>query len=119
MGTNYYVKLDPCPHCGRGAGELHIGKSSAGWEFLFMAHPGHGLTSWAAWQAFIQGREGGPIVDEYGEVKTLDWLRELVERKQGLWNSETAPAESWGPFSREGAEYSDAEGYRFSNREFS
>ena len=33
MGSNYYLRKI-CEHCGR-YDELHLGKSSAGWKFLF------------------------------------------------------------------------------------
>jgi hypothetical protein len=115
MGTNYYVPAaPPCPTCGHGSGDLHIGKSSAGWVFNFRAHTEHGLTSWAAWQAFLEGRE---IRDEYGDPVTLDELREIVASKVGKWNSKTAPASVWGPYGREGYTF-DAEGHQFSEREF-
>ena len=34
MGTNFYVRLNYCEHCGRYE-TLHIGKRSCGWKFDF------------------------------------------------------------------------------------
>lgn len=116
MGTNYYVpEKPPCPTCGLGATDLHIGKSSGGWAFNFRAHPEHGLTSWAAWQAFLADKE---IRNEYGDTVTLAELTELVESKRGGWNAKTAPTSLWGSYGRDGYTY-DAEGHQFSQREFS
>lgn len=33
MGTNYYLTTSPCSYCGRKDPAIHIGKSSAGWNF--------------------------------------------------------------------------------------
>lgn len=82
MGTNFYVDIEPpCQHCGRGGERLHIGKSSAGWQFLFEAHAALGLTSWHAWKAYLRGRN---IWDEYGGRFRLADFELIVERKQGL-----------------------------------
>ncbi|TNC14946.1 hypothetical protein FF100_05060 [Methylobacterium terricola] len=112
MGTNYYVDFKPpCPCCGEGGEKLHIGKSSGGWEFLFAPYPEHGLTSFAAWKDYLKDRT---ILNEYGDTITLADLINIVEAKKGGWTSRTAPASSWGPSPRD-CEWSDAEGYRFSN----
>jgi hypothetical protein len=80
MGTNYYVPhKPPCPTCGLGSEDLHIGKSSMGWRFMFREYPEHGLTTWPAWKAFLVGRM---IIDEYGQAHTLDALISLIESKQ-------------------------------------
>ncbi|MBG0818335.1 hypothetical protein [Planomonospora sp. ID82291] len=50
MSVNYYaitLGTDPA------AEGLHIGKHTGGWEFLFRAHPDLGLTTVAAWTAFL------------------------------------------------------------------
>ena len=39
MGTNYYLRQSPCSQCGHVAAELHIGKSSAGWNFGLRIYP--------------------------------------------------------------------------------
>jgi len=76
MGTNYYVKADACPHCGRGETDLHIGKSSCGWTFALNTHPDFGIRSLADWRSFWRGKS---IIDEYGrsvsQAKMLDIIR--------------------------------------------
>ncbi len=111
MGTNYYVTPDVCAHCGRGDERLHIGKKSSGWAFIFEQYPDRGLTSWAAWKAFVANH---PVMNEYGEPVPLADLTAIVGRPNDGWTSETAPDSAYGPGSREGHEFSDAEGYRFS-----
>ena len=91
MGTNYYVEPEPpCPHCGRGYGQIHIGKSSGGWCFALHVIPAEdaefmdgvpdcGIISLADWQHFW---EGGRIVDEYGRPYTAEeMLKVITERK--------------------------------------
>lgn len=86
MGTNYYITADkPCEKCGRGGEELHIGKSSAGWKFLFAPYPERGLTNWRAWKQFLLDTTVGieaPIRDEYGKEWKLAEFIGLVEIKQ-------------------------------------
>jgi len=46
MGTNYYLQGKVCVHCGvADGGPLHIGKSSAGWNFGLRIYP-EGEDSW-------------------------------------------------------------------------
>lgn len=79
MGTNYYVPAKPpCAACGHGSADLHIGKSAGGWRFMFHAYPEHGLTTWAAWQAYLADKE---IKNEYGTPVSLEALAEKVESK--------------------------------------
>ena len=39
MGTNYYTKINNCDKCGR-YDKIHLGKSSAGWQFYFQYNGG-------------------------------------------------------------------------------
>lgn len=98
MGTNYYTAPEPaCKCCGHAPERLHIGKSSAGWSFLFAPCPELKLTSWRAWKAYLEGRE---IIDEYGEGHTLEDFSALVEAKvNGRGSAEDT---------------TDPDGYRFS-----
>lgn len=54
MGTNYYIRTtegaDYCEHCGRGEQykEIHIGKSSMGWQFSFKRQ----LGMWVSYKEF-------------------------------------------------------------------
>ena len=40
MGTNYYLRYNICKHCSR-FDQLHIGKNSFGWKFLFSINENH------------------------------------------------------------------------------
>lgn len=57
MGTNYYLRYNICDCCNR-YDELHIGKSSGGWQFLFHS------------------------VDEYIFPKTLDPKSALLDQEE-------------------------------------
>jgi hypothetical protein len=90
VGTNYYHETKPpCECCGREFPRVHIGKSSVGWTFSF--HGGdegaEGLESWADWHRRL--REGGRIVDEYGDEISFDGFVELVESKRASPNNQT------------------------------
>jgi hypothetical protein len=77
MGTNYEVIYNKCSCCGR-ADSLHIGKSSAGWKFLFHKHEGKTETV----QQWKDLTAKGEIVDEYGKTWAYDDFWALVENKQ-------------------------------------
>lgn len=118
MGTNYYVKTETCDHCGHKPEGLHIGKSSAGWQFLFQRIEEPLLHTMQAWKTFLEGKE---IVDEYGRTILPDNFWSLVESKQDGLNAKTATLEQYGaPLAeRHRYEYSDPDGYRFMRTEFS
>lgn len=84
MGTNYYVHTPACEkaceHCSAPE-QLHLGKSSAGWKFLFQAEE-----DWPREQAYslwLERAQSGEIKDEYGRTITLGDLLARVETKQG------------------------------------
>jgi hypothetical protein len=119
MGTNYYTRKK-CECCGNVSedNDLHIGKSSGGWKFLFAPYPNEGLTSWRAWRTYLANSEA-PIFDEYGEQHSFAALIALVESKQKPENldADTADATQYGPTPRADRhryETADADGYRFS-----
>ncbi len=114
MGTNFYLRSlasPPCPTCGH-AGEpqeLHIGKSSAGWNFGLRIHPElsaehravfgvasiNELDDWKPlFELFL-------IFDEYGDAVTADvLLKSITERSHpnGLLSRLTAGPEHMGPY---------------------
>ena len=84
MGTNYYVKRDPCPHCGRSDDRLHIGKSSFGWTFTFQGT--ETIRSEADWRAEL-AKPDVIIQDEYDRPVTQEEFWLMVESKRGAeWN---------------------------------
>lgn len=95
MGTNYYLKLDACPHCQRPARELHIGKSSAGWCFGLHVIEDEKIKSLADWEtlfttlgneirneydAKITAKEMLSIIKERSWKRSVPWTHEEYER---------------------------------------
>ena len=88
MGTNYYVKREVCPHCGRGDGDLHVGKSSGGWTFALHVYPDDNINTLDDWKPILERSE---IRDEYGRsVSYPDLLAVITEREhpRGLSRSD-------------------------------
>lgn len=78
MGTNYYLRTDPCPHCGRSDEELHIGKSSAGWCFSLHVMPEDGIDGLEAWE---QRWKTGRIFNEYREEVAPEEMRRIITER--------------------------------------
>lgn len=94
MGTNYYLKTQPCPHCGQTLPEgrnedyerddkgLHIGKSSAGWTFSLRIYPYRepAIKTLEDWLPLFQ-KHG--VVDEYGrDVALGDMVQQIASRPE-------------------------------------
>lgn len=77
MGTNYYLERDLCPHCGRPADRLHIGKSSGGWCFSLNTHPDERVNCLADW-INEWSRPETRIVDEYGVEHTAAEMEQTI-----------------------------------------
>lgn len=88
MGTNYYLKLyrgDKCEHCGRSdeLDEIHIGKSSAGWKFLFDPNYGE-FPTFLAWQKMLETHPND-IYDEYGRnISLFEFYKKINDKKDGI-----------------------------------
>jgi hypothetical protein len=82
MGTNYYLHVNTCSHCGRPEDTQHIGKKSLGWVFTFNSHY---IKSWDDWQVYLleQTTNGNLIKDENGRELSLDEFKEVVESSKG------------------------------------
>ena len=85
MGTNYYLVKNR-PSIDRG---LHIGKSSAGWRFLFHKPPiwetDKPLNTFEQWRDYLkETTEAGTHVinKEHDEVVSYEWIMEWIESKQ-------------------------------------
>jgi hypothetical protein len=95
MGTNYYLhrKSDPCGECGHEKNEpveIHIGKSSMGWVWLWQGYKadgelGRALAGPDDWFPFLaeEVAAGAQIRDEYSQDVALDELRERVVNRRG------------------------------------
>ena len=116
MGTNYYLekKIEPIDDpiikqfCLQQEDiQIHVGKSSYGWKFLFQ---GSKVTSWGQWQLTIACAitQGWKLVDEYGREHTLKGFGEFIECKQ----------EDQHHMSTGEAYWTDPGGYDFCNTEF-
>jgi hypothetical protein len=118
MGTNYYHERDGyegakctrcggfCEHC-RDEAKVHIGKSSSGWTFMFQATGA--IRSYRQWLEALGA--GGRIVDEYGDVVTLDDFKGMVERRR------TSPHNH--AIEYPDGSFLDPDGHSFSVHEFS
>ena len=114
MGTNYYLRENFCTVCMR-FDQRHIGKSSAGWKFLFHVTDKIDVDEWKA--KTLQYRNWSDeegIFDEYGKQVSYDDLWKLVEDKQ----SEKAHFEVAEGHHHKGA-WLDENGYNVTKHEFS
>ncbi len=105
MGTNYYaVRKKPSLY----NREIHIGKSSAGWGFLFSNNDDfHTYTQFRKWLDKEVPNEY-VLFNEYNEEITKEQLLKLIEKKQkeGLENPHNFDY------------VKNIDGYRFSNDDF-
>lgn len=105
MGTNYYHHTDPCPTCGHY--EIrHIGKSSAGWAFVFRGYDD--VASFQDWRRILT--YGGTVVDQYDREVKLRYLLDLVAAKRDHANH---AVQYPGPTT-----WLDDEGHPFNGHEF-
>lgn len=109
MGTNYYaVKVKPSLDRA-----IHIGKSSAGWLFLFhdceQFHTYPQVKTWLHENVTL--KKEYVLMNEYDEEVDVEDFIELVQKKQNDKNCRSNP---------ENFEYArNIDGYRFEDREFS
>jgi hypothetical protein len=84
VGTNYYYYPSgerTCPHCQQETPRLHIGKSSAGWNFLLRIYPQRGIDGLEDWKE-IWSRPSGAIFDEYGRPVTVEQMLPWITERQ-------------------------------------
>jgi len=105
MGTNYYAVEKSYKY---NRNEIHIGKSSGGWKFLFHScDEFRTFPQFKHWLEECVDTEKYLIFNEYGENVSKDELLELIESKQ-----KTDSPDQY--------KYCmDIDGYRFSDRDFS
>jgi hypothetical protein len=100
MGTNYYLRTNACPHCGRSDEERHIGKSSAGWCFSLHVYPDEGIRTLKDWEAQMKTLNSG-IYNEYGDkLDYKDMITVICDRK---WDRKPKPVgyDSWEDFNNQ------------------
>ena len=135
MGTNYYLKLPACPHCGRrDNSDLHIGKSSAGWNFGLRIYPkihdqpDYRLQPFGI-EEILELKDWRPLFDRFSifdeydrQVTAEDMIACIAERSHphGLLSRLTATRSEMGPFAHQPGELFTGEGtYDLCNYEFS
>ena len=138
MGTNYYAKLNieksitdalyisPIAKMAVERFNLHIGKSSAGWKFLFQeqeiydyiehSREPYYLDSYKKWKNFLE-RNDIEIYDEYNKLIDKDSFFKLVEDKQKEVHPNQEDLDRYPPGCQT-MEYKDEEGYRFDKGDF-
>lgn len=79
MGTNYYAKTHECEHCGR-FDEVHLGKSSHGWQFTFQYNGGQYYKTVDEMKIWLSDKN---IKDEYGKTISHPDFWNMVKSKQG------------------------------------
>jgi hypothetical protein len=114
MGTNYYVRpKDACPvRCDRW---VHLGKSSAGWDFSFRAYPdrpawdAHDIITWPVvdYASWLRLLDLGDIYDEYGNPERPKDLLRVIDVHRG------------GKSTLYRDDFHDGAGHRFTPGEFS
>jgi len=75
VGTNYYVRLDD-------NNDIHIGKSSFGWQFIFQTNVGYYESTKAGVNRFLKMNKMN-LYDEYGEKVSIEDFWDIVEKKKG------------------------------------
>lgn len=98
MGTNYYGRRIPtivdksaivylvlkgdfnaAIYALKSSDPIHIGKSSAGWRFLFNTND---WDYYKDWQTFCDWLDTVEITSEYGDTKTKDEFIALIKEKE-------------------------------------
>lgn len=86
MGTNYYTKENECDHCGR-FDEIHLGKSSMGWQFSFQYNGGQYYKNVEEMKVWLESKT---ITNEYGDKVSNEQFWTMVKKKQVPTNSNHA-----------------------------
>lgn len=109
MGMNYYAEgTVECKNCGEEhlcKNGVHLGKSSAGWRFLFAFNGGEYYKDVSSMKQWLKNRL---IYDECGERVSHKDFWEMVARKQEIGREPH----------NDGLYEMDIDGYRFMDGEF-
>lgn len=81
MGLNHYLRTKACEKCGHRKEELHIGKSSMGWQYHFEGYIEQSIVSLEDWMNEFKD-ENKEIVDENGEVIDKDDFLSMIYLKK-------------------------------------
>ena len=105
MGTNFYARR-------RGNHiKIHVGKLSAGWEFVFQKHSDPPLDTFARWRKFLKSNDV-TVQDDGGDIyQYSNFFRSVVLPTRGRTNHVDAV--------RDPNAYKDPDGWAFIDAEFS
>lgn len=116
MGTNYYMLSNnqtECPHCGQLHKEkVHIGKASAGWQFVFQAHKD--VRNINDWRLKLKHSH---IIDEYDNDISYDDFFSMVDSRRDLQSHYEYVSNRYGSSIHRC--YLDYEGHSFTDGDFS
>lgn len=109
MGTNYYVRKNECDKCGRYE-EIHLGKKSSGWVFIFQYNGGEFYKTVEEMKKWVKNKQ---IWNEYDEkVSYKEFWSMIGEAQKDIKNHKHAEEYP--------SEYDFMlNGYSFTNRDFS
>lgn len=79
MGTNYFVKTKKCKHCGYKPEWIHLGKSSAGWQFTFQYNGGKYYQNVEEMKEWLKDKI---IIDENNRKVSNESFWKMVDEKQ-------------------------------------
>lgn len=122
MGTNYYLRVKDTIFNTENnfflknkdkikeALNLHIGKSSCGWKFLFQSY--ENIKSFDEWVNIING-EDYEIYDEYDQLVEKDWFVKFVFEQQAKTYNQSHFGQGYDSHYTK-----DKNGYEFSEGDF-
>ena len=87
MGMNYYVHIETCPTCKHPKEEIHLGKSSWGWQFSFQYNGGQYYKNVLEMKKWLLDKD---IYNEEGEQVTYEEFWQMVKEKQKKSNKNHA-----------------------------
>ena len=107
MGTNYYVQLNKCKECGKCEKEIHLGKSSSGWQFSFQYNNGEYYKNVPEMKKWLKDKD---IYNEYNEkVSYKDFWKMVKNKMKGKNHTKECPDDITS---------FNIKGYSFTNCEF-
>ena len=112
MGMNYYLRKK-CKCCEQEQ-QVHLGKSSKGWQFTFRGDRANGVVDFPSWVERVNTlmKSDWKLTDEW-EGGTCDWTELLLK----IQRKRIEPNNHAKEFPSE-LDYVDADGNSFSDREF-
>ena len=111
MSTNFYAYSNICKRCGQDlpeavkCEEIHLGKSSVGWQFILQANGYKYYKNWKEMKGWLVGKV---IVDEYEREVSLKEFAEWVENRK----------DTKEPHETSGSDMKKVNGYKFYDCDF-